>query len=538
MAKITKRKRPSSSTYTSTQRQLPRKQVSNQQTQVQRSSHVAVRRTSKSNKPKRRRSYKSITVITFVMLTIYLLGYVVVFMNKSSVGVETVNYGTIDAPTTLNGIIVRDEAVFKSNMEGQPYYNFSDNEKVKKGAVVCNVKNVASTDVIEGQIENIDRDILQVQKSRSDISVFQEDITAIEDSIKQTVEAYIYKFNGNNISDVYSLKSQIQTQISRRNSIWLTENTKSLTELAATRGQYEEQLAGSMSSVTTDCSGIVSFNIDGLEEKLTYETIKDITEEQTKMKAENNFISKSKPIHSGDPVFKIVKSNVWYIASYVNNKVASQWAINDSKVIHTTVNEEERSVSAVIESMDIGSKNTFVVFKTDKNIIDFMDLRTMEFRIMSDTFNGIKIPNGAIVEKTLLKIPTNSIIESEDDKGIIKGVLKRVDNTDKFTEVDIAKNDDDGQFSYIVQNNASVNIGDTVITGSGAEALEYKVSEVVTYKGVLVANSSIAKFVVVDIIGQNTDYSIVSAGTGPNDLKVYDNIVSDAKNVEENAEVY
>ncbi len=47
-----------------------------------------------ARKRKRYRRYRMLTVITFAVLSIYLLGYLVAFLSKPSVSVEAVNYGT------------------------------------------------------------------------------------------------------------------------------------------------------------------------------------------------------------------------------------------------------------------------------------------------------------------------------------------------------------------------------------------------------------------------------------------------------------
>ncbi|MBQ9091170.1 MAG: hypothetical protein IJY52_02730, partial [Anaerotignum sp.] len=71
----------------------------------------------------------------------------------------------------------------------------------------------------------------------------------------------------------------------------------------------------------------------------------------------------------------------------------------------------------------------------------------------------------------------------------------------------------------------------------GEEAGQYTVSELSPHAGVYVANSSVANFVVIEILEQNQEYAIVKAGsiTG---LQPYDTIVSDAKNITEGQSIY
>jgi len=480
-------------------------------------------------RPKKKKNHKVLTTVIFSALFIYLIGFLLMFINKPSVGIETVNYGSIDVPATLRGIIVRDEAVVNSSMDGQPEYNYSENDKVAKNALVCTVKNTGTTQVIEDEIKKIDKGILEIQKNRTDFSLFKEDIERAEKNIATSVDLTVYKFINNNISDVYSLKNQVQTQINLRNQIWLAENTKSTADLSAEREQYESQLDVSQETVRTQYSGIFSLKIDNFEEIVTPQVRGDISPEQIKMNVAPEYISKSLAVSAGSPLFKIIKSNTWYIVSNVPNEVSALWETGDYLDIYTTVDDEEKSVTVKIESMDIGENATYVVFVTDRNLIDFLELRTMYFSVKESVYSGFKIPNAAIVERTFLKIPKSFLTNSLEEQGVIK----RTGTEDTFQKIKIANSDE--KYVYILQDFESLKIGD-VIVGVGEEAPTYTLGEVATYNGVYVANSSLAEFTVIDILGQNSDYAIVNAESQFG-LKVYDKIVSDAKAVQDDEAV-
>lgn len=451
------------------------------------------------------------------------------FINKPSIGVETVNYGSIDVPATLRGIIVRDEVVVESSMDGTPEYNYSENEKVAKNALVCTVKNTGTTKVIEDEIKKIDKGILDIQKNRTDFSLFKEDIDRTEKNIENSIDSTLYKFINYNVSDVYSLKNQVQTQINLRNQIWLAENTKSTAELSAERDQYESQLEVSQETVRTKDSGIFSLKIDNFEEIVTPQVRKEISAEQIKMTVQPQYISKSLAVSAGSPLFKIIKSNTWYVVANVPNEVSATWKEGDYLDIYTTVDDEEKTVQVKIESMNVGDSTTYVVFVTDRNLIDFLELRTMYFSVKESVYSGFKVPNAAIVERTFLKIPKTFLSNSLDEQGVIK----RTTAGDGFQRIKIANSDDNNV--YVLQDFDNLKIGD-VIVGTGEGAQTYTIGEVATYKGVYVANSSIAEFTVIDILGQNGDYSIVNAESQFG-LKVYDKIVSDAKAVQDEESV-
>jgi len=491
----------------------------------------------KQAKRKMPSGHKTITIITFLLLTVYICGYLIAFLSRPKTATETVVYGTIDVPISLDGIIIRDEETYTAGSSGQPYFNYNDNDRIKKGAVVCSIKDEETTSIIESEIKKLDKDILSTQRARSDISVFSEDITEIENGIKKTVDAGVLKFVNNNMSEIYKLKDEIDTQISRRNEIWFSENVKSLTELNQKKSQYENKLSENTYYISSNTSGIISYTSDGFESTLTPSTIDNITEEQIKMKVSSKYTSKSQTIKSGDNIFKVVKSNEWYVAAYINADEAAQIAVGDNKTLSFTVDEEEKNVDFTVDKISGVGDKYLIVFKTDKNIIDFIKERTVSFKINTDAYRGIKIPNEAIVEKTLLKIPLSCVVESVDKYSVMK-LINNTQNTAELVEIDIVKIDSESGFAYAVQDINSLKIGDTLFAGTGENAKTYELNQVESYKGVFVVNSAVAEFKVITIIAQNSNYAIVSDEDGNYGLKAYDIIVSDATKVNESDAIY
>ena len=491
-------------------------------------------------KPKpRRNGHRAFIGIMFTVLFIYLLGYLITFINKPHISVESVGYGTIDVPKTLNGSVIRDGKVFKSPISGQPVFAYSDNERVKKDASVCVIKKDDTADALEEKIQEIDKDILEKQMQREDLSVFKGDIDRIETDISNTIDTYIYKLSDGGMSEVYSMKNRVNSQITMRNNIWLTENNKSVSQLNEERKGYQSQLADSIANIRSDVSGVVSFAIDGMEESLPYDDPKNVTEEQTKAKVTVNHISKSQNVDAETPIFKIVESNIWYVTAYIPKDVASNWEVGDRKVMLTTTSDENVKINVRVDSMEQLDKNTKVVFKSNESIEKVIDVRNIEFTIEDEVFEGIKVPNKAIVEKTLLKIPAECVRESNGDRG----VLKSDGDETKFVSLIISKEEEanleenTGAFVYVLQDFETLRIGDTILKGTGENAEKYTISEVETDKGVYVVNSSVADFKIIEVIASNSEYSIVKAGSTYG-LKVYDNIVSDAKNIQESDSIY
>lgn len=317
----------------------------------------------------------------------------------------------------------------------------------------------------------------------------------------------------------------------QRNEIWLTENVDSLSQLTEERNVYEQQLAQNQSALTASEAGVLCLSYDGMEKKLTPDKAEQVTEKQIG-DAKTQYISKAKSVAKGDPLFKIITDNKWYVVAYLPNNAVAGWeAGKTSRTLNMMTEEETYKISVDVESLTAGDKQTKVVFSSYEHMEDFMESRTISFSLEGTVTEGLKIPNDAIVEKSLLKIPRSCLTESMGNTGVllVKG------SSTKFTDITAVTSDEDAV--YIELEDSGLKTGDVVLQGTGEDAAQVTLSELLPHAGVYVANSSIAKFVVIDVVEQNQEYAIVQAGSTTG-LQPYDTIVSDAKNIKEGDSVF
>ena len=485
----------------------------------------------KKQQRKRKNGHLVMPFIIFAIIAIYLAGQIILLMSKrSDINVETVAYGTIDTPEIYTGLILREEYVVNSTRAGQPFYEYSQGDYIPKGAVVCTVKDMGSTEKIEEKLNKIDKDILESQKARTDLSAFSEDIARLEDNVTRTVDSYAGRSMKSSLSYMYTMKSQVESFMDQRNEIWLTENVESLSQLTEEKNVYEQQLAQSQSALTASGAGVLCLTYDGLEESLSPDKAAEITEKQIGG-AKTQYISKVANVQEGDPLFKIVESNKWYIVAYLPNTAVATWEAKDNRLLNVMTEEETIQINGLVESVEVGEKETKVVLSSYEHMEAFMEDRTVSFSLESDIVEGLKIPNSAIVEKSLLRIPRACLTESLGSSG----VLLVSGEESKFVDLTILTSDE--EYIYIEQEKNDLKMGDTILQGTGEAAAPYTVAELSPHAGVYVANSSMAKFVVIDILEQNQEYAIVKAGSIVG-LQPYDTIVSDAKNITEGQAIY
>ncbi len=484
-----------------------------------------------AGKSRRNRMAFPIFVFLFILCFVYIVGCTYNFLSKKMVSYDVLAYGTIDTPKSAQGIIIRNEKVYNTNVAGVITYDVADNERVKKDTVVCSIKDEATVARMEAALDDINEDIMQLQAEREDISIYSEDIMKSNNEIKNIIDNSAMDYADMNIGKVYELKSNIQKQLNVRNQLLLSESKGALGNLVSQKNEQEELLNSNISRITAEESGIVSYYIDGMEDKLNTDTMLTLSKGDTTSSAssENSFKTSVK---AGSPAFRLVTSNVWYIASYIDSSYVANWEKGDTITVYAKDSAgKNHNLDASIEEIsgDAKAKEKYVILRITKDMPDFINMRNITFDI-ENTDRGFKIPNAAIAEETLLRIPTSYI----DDAG---NIYKVSGETVTAVPVTVSGKNDETKESYIPVQLGVINVGDT-IKKPGAEDT-FAIADVLNTKGIYVINTGIAEFKTINMensISNNT-HTILDPAKNTS-IYVYDRILTDIKDVQKEDMVY
>ncbi len=479
----------------------------------------------------RRNSVALPIFIFFIILCfIYVIGSSVNFLTKKIVNYDILAYGTVDTPKSANAIIVRSEKLYNTEKAGVISYDVADNEKVKKGAVVCSIKDEAVVAQMQASLDDINEQIMKIQTERQDISVYSEDIKKYNTQIKDVIDENALDYAYMKLGNIYELGNTVKKQLDTRNQYLLSENSGELKELVSQKKEQESKLNENISNIVAEESGIVSYYIDGLEEELTPENMDSITKSMISdtVKAESSFKSSVK---ANTPAFKLVTSNTWYIVSYINKDYIKEWEKGDTRTIYIKDDEgRQHRLESYVQELTPGDSETFVILKITRDMTDFINVRNITIETESSE-RGYKIPNSAVVEETLMKIPTSYV---DSDGNVIK-----VDNgSNKTVAVSVSgKDPDDSNYSYTPVQMGVINVGDTIKSPVSDET--FVIADVLNTKGIYVVNTGIAEFRTIDLTNSvsNSTHTILDPSYNTN-IYVYDRILTDPRNVEKEEMVY
>lgn len=472
----------------------------------------------------------AIVPVIFVLIAAYVAGYIIKRNNVQHISYQTVELGTVDSEKSATGIIIRSEKVFTAPSSGSVMYEVSENDKVKSGTVVCSISDTATNAQTEEKAKALSEDILKQQESREDISDRTDEVKRLESQIKTLTDDNVFSYATGDISSVYNLKYSAEKKLDTRNQLLLTENSSSLSDLVSQLNTENKRLDDNTNLITSDVGGIVSYSVDGMEATLTPDVITSLTQEQVKQKPDRVGNISATAV-ANDPLFKIVTSNDWYIAAYIPDSYTEGWAEDDTKVLYLQNGVEgSRPVETTLTVLQHGEKEAYVVFKTDDYMLDYIDFRNISFELDKPK-TGYKIPTTAICQQTLVSIPEGYISDN-------KTVNKVTDDGISTITVAISGTNttDTGVYSLVMMETGYLIPGDTLQSLDGQQTIKL---DSLTDDGVFLVNSGVAEFVKISLDDSvtNGNYTVLDQNNNP-DLHVYDRVVENAADVNNNENIY
>ncbi|MDR2649996.1 MAG: hypothetical protein LBB94_09830 [Clostridiales bacterium] len=471
----------------------------------------------------RNRALFSVTAVFFGFVLIYILQSLFVFALKPHTAIDHIAPGSITSPIDLEGVIIRDEKVYKSTASGSVKFNVAENERVKKGDIICSVQNTDEVNRINVELMNINEELLKIQTMREGITDLNGNGRRINISMKNMIDDWAGAPKDNSFFLIYALKDGLLANVELRNQIILNDVSDSIREQADKRQMYQEELNKNMTPVIAEESGVVSSLLDGYEETYTTNIMAVFPKELTVPK---NGV-KPLTVKSADPetpLFKIIHSNIWYIATYIPNEIIDGWKVNDSKLIRFDTNS---GLPVTVDRLTAGDGESYVLFKCTRFMQEYINLRSIRFRVSGDASEGLKIPESAVTAKTLIRIPREYVSIEDDQLKRAKLVKSGGENMSFF----YTATDDAAVYADVSSN--AVTLGMEIQNPADAEA-KAQLTETAEITGVYRVNNGVTDFrkVVLSENQQNVGYYILDPNLNRN-LQEKDSIVHDAASVKE-----
>ena len=457
---------------------------------------------------KRRRNdseqYKiNIGTIIFGVIFVYMLIHVIMALRVEKLAIYEVQNSYIDTNISTTALIVRDEKLVNTDSSGYVSYYVRDGEKIGKNKTVYTIDETGSV---------YDR----FKDTNSDELVMSDDALT---EVRTRISTYENYFDYSDFSELYNFKYDIENAVLELTNEALIEQLTSLDDDATNVATYKK--------VTTKDSGIITYYKDGYE---NFDVNNFKASDINKSKYKKTTLKTGEIINSGDPVYKLITSENWYLVAPLTKEEAKR--IKEKDKVKLNISNSSKNIIAPFE---LKKKNNdyFAVISLNQQMVNYINERYIDIVIFMEQNNGLKIPNTSITQKKVYKIPVTYLSNGSDSATKEFFNVKKLDEKGEITvkqvNPDIYITDD--KFCYVDPNDFSDD--DVIINTDTNDTIALSSAETSKIDGVFCVNQGIANFRYIDILFQDDEYTIVKADV-PYSIAWYDRIVLNESTVTEN----
>ena len=334
-----------------------------------------------------KKAKKIISIIVAIVVIIYVIFAIYMLIVDSS---ETyiVTQDTLSQEEESIGYIIRDEKVVKGeNYKNGIYPIASEGQRVAVGESIFRYYSDSEKEV-KDQINGLSYKLQELLEQEKNIT--SADIKSIEKQIEEKIQTINTLTN---YQEIVEAKKNIDNLIIKKiNFIGDATENKEIKQVIKDKTTLEEQLKKGAQYQTTDMAGIVSYRVDGLEEKLKTEQMDQFSE-----KFLNDLdLQTGKIITASNECGKVIDNFKCYIAVTLNSKEAMQAEIGD-KVDLRISNAEE--ISAKVFKINEQSGKRTIIFEITQLIESLVNHRKVIVDVIWWNETGLKIPTQALIKE-------------------------------------------------------------------------------------------------------------------------------------------
>lgn len=443
----------------------------------------------------------NIGVVIFVIIFIYLIFNVFSYVTTTHISPYEVQYGTMAENNVYTGLILREEQVYTSNYTGALNFYVKEASKVSFNNLVYSVDENGD---VSRMIEEVSRDV-------SSLGV--ENLEEIRENISDFQTAY----HPQSFYNVYSFKENLDSTLTEALNLNALNNISDYASGAVNSSSFHQ--------VVSDTAGIVVYYSDGYENVTTDSFTADMFHEADYSRVSSK---KNTSINAGDPVYKLITSEIWNIVLPVSDTLAAKLADDDTLQLRFVKDDKKTYATYVITQKE---GTNYLVLTLKNSMIRYAKDRYVEVELLLTEETGLKIPNSAITEKEFYTIPTKYFMKGgdSDKQGLL---VERTDDKGKTITEFVAPTIYYETEEYYYIDSEFVSVNDRIRRADSSET--YRIgTDTATLKGVYNINKGYAVFKQINILYQNKEYTIVETGTTYG-ISLYDHIALDGTKVTEN----
>lgn len=446
----------------------------------------------------------NVGMIIFGLIFIYMVFSVSAYVRRDKIRFYEVQEGSIVNNKNHTGIILRQEEVKHADRSGYINYYVREGKRASAGTRVYSIDETGS--IAAFLAENAEESVSLTPENLSEL--------------KKQLTAFSLTYDSNQFRTAYDTKFSLEAEVMECVNFNVLDNL----------GGVMDQAGINFQQVKADQAGIVSYGIDsyeGLQPSAVSEAVFDLS-------SYTRAAAKSELIEKGAPVYKIITSDSWSVVFPLTED--DQAAYRDKTSLTVEFTKQDLKASGGFSVFNGTDGKVFGKLDFDKYMIQFASDRYVDFEIISDRAEGLKIPVTAVTTKEFYLVPMDFMTQGGDStvSGFNKEVYSESGTSVVFVPADIYYSEGDNYYIEMGGEDG-FKAGDYIVKPDSQE--RYQIGASASLQGVYNINKGYAIFKQIDVLASNDEYYTVKKNMTYG-LAVYDHIVLEAATVSEGQLIY
>ncbi|MCL2456866.1 MAG: hypothetical protein FWD19_04885 [Defluviitaleaceae bacterium] len=470
-------------------------------------------------------SAKGVVAIFFAFVLMYM-AFRARDVFTPNVDIMTVRLGNMEMQQSVPGMIIRYEEVFTADRDGRVVFAVQEFEHVRGNTAVASIRDIEAVTRSEQEMAILQQEIMGVHEMRH---ATQSDpyVARLNANLRNRMDRSMHHHMQTNLSEIYILLERLTQITHNRNDMIINESVNVRNEFSRQYDAISAQIEMNSNDIYATQGGIMSPLIDGFENLFTPRNMKELNREQIRMSIDLDAIVPGREVKAGDHVFKIV-NNTWYIATWMPNEMTHGYSVGANRTIYieNTSTGRYEPVPMKIEHIEHRHREDFVIFRSTRNVIDFLNQRNVNIRITDNIQSGFMIPTSAIATRRFFRIPLSHIHSLGEDNFF---VVHRQDHILQNIPIQIHERTD--THADILEDTLMLSPGDSLVPVDATNTFHIiSDADMRIVRGVYRTTLNFADFRVINMEGELPEYGetiLLDPAKNPN-IRQFDSIVTDA----------
>lgn len=390
----------------------------------------------KEEREKKRNRKKNLRILLVFGILFYMIFRSVPFLYASNFKTTTAQEGYIEDKIKASGVIIRDEQVYLSDGEGRVNVVKNEGEKVKAGANIVELSLNKDNVSLKGELEEVDKKIKSLEKIDKGENIQNRDNQKSTHNLADIVDKIQENIAEEDLTEMEFLTDSLDCCMGKKKNVdgKDTLSDSSLENLQNKKEEILNKISDNTINYLSKESGVVSYNIDGLEEIYSIKKIYDFSyDDLNQEKLDTKKIKSGDTVKAGEPIFKIMDNLNWYLALKIENiKDIEPLKEGDTVYVSFDSNDSKRVKGQILKINKNKSKASMII-KFDTFFSEYYNYRYVDVDIIKSKYEGLKVPNKSVVKKEGVKG-----VYIKDISGIVKfRPINILGQDDEFTIVDV-----------------------------------------------------------------------------------------------------